>query len=169
MILRCTKKLITTYGLLVVEDTADNKMFSEWYANLIYIERKKCILFTDSKTLYSLLLLDIKKADIINIDEIFYKQLYRSLLQIGIKEDLIKSIAPKHLKIIYSKTQDKRILGSMNDYAYQYKYIILAKGGIGYIDIDDIIQNINETPMSLIGYNSANRLVRMVILNENFA
>jgi len=169
MILRCTKKLITTYGLLVVEDTADNKMFSEWYANLIYIERKKCILFTDSKTLYSLLLLDIKKADIINIDEIFYKQLYRSLLQIGIKEDLIKRIIPQPLKMIFSKTQNKSILGSMNDYAYQYKYIILAKGGIGYIDIDDIIQNINETPMGLIGYNSAKRLLRMIIMNENFA
>ena len=169
MILCCTKKLINAYGLSVVENFTNNKTFSEWYANLIYIEKKKCILFTESKTLFSIILLDLKKSDIINIGELFYKQLYRSLLQIGIKEDLIKSIVPKELKILYSTTQDKRILGSMNDYAYQYKHIILAKGWIGYIDIDGIIQNINETPMSLIGYNSANRLVRMVILNENFA
>jgi len=169
MILRCTKKLLTEYGLSVVEDTSDNKTFSEWYANLIYIERKKCILFTESKTLYSIILLDIKKADIINIGEIFYKQLYRSFLQIGIKEYLIKHIIPQPLKIIYSKTQDKKILGSMNDYAYQYKYSILAKGGIRNIDIDEMIHNVNESPMSLIGYNSAERLVRMMILKENFS
>jgi hypothetical protein len=169
MILRCTKKLINVYGLSVVEDTADKKIFSEWYANLIYIDGKKSILFTESKTLYSIILLDIKKADITNIGEILYKQLFRSLLQIGIKEEILTRFIPKPIKIIYSTTHDKRILGSMNDYAYQYKYTILAKGGIRNIDIDEIIHNVNETPMSLIGYNSGERLMRMMILKENFA
>lgn len=94
--------------------------------------------------------------------------MYKSLINIGISKELIRRLVPKPQKIYYSKTQSKKILGSMNDYAFLYKYIILAKGGIRYISIDEIIRNINETPMGLIQYNSANRLVRM-ILNDNFA
>jgi hypothetical protein len=170
MILRCTKKLIKIYNLPILEDiTSNDNIFSEWYANLIYIEGKKCILFTEIKTLYSIILLNIKKSDIKNIGEIFYKQLYRSLYQIGIKEELIIKNISKPIEIKYTKTHNKRILGSMNDYAYQYKYIILANGGIRNTDIDDMIHNVNESPMSLIGYNSADRLVRMMILKENFA
>lgn len=168
MILRCTKKLIKLFKLTLVENIATDNVFSEWYANLIYIEGKKYILFTESKTLYSILLLNIKKSDMPNIDNLFYNQLYKSLLNIGIREEMIKKMVPKPLKIYYSKTQSRKILGSMNDYAFQYKYVILARGGIKYINIDEIIRDINETPMSLIQYNSANRLVRM-ILNENFA
>jgi len=169
MILRCTRKLIKIFNLPIGEDIiSDDNIFSEWYANLIYIEGKKCILFTESKTLYSILLPNIKKSDVSNIINLFYNQLHNSLISIGIREELIIKMFPKPLEIYYSKTQSMKILGSMNEYAFQYKYYILERGGIKCANIDQIIIKINETPMGQIQYNSANRLVRM-ILNENFA
>ena len=169
MILRCTRKLIKIFNLTIVEDiTSDDNIFSEWYANLIYIEGKKCILFTESKTLYSILLPDIKKADIIDIGEIFYNQLHKSFLHIGIKEELIIKMVLNPKEIYYTKTQSMSILGSMNEYAFQYKYYFGERGGIKFANIYHIIRKVNETPMGQIQYNSGNELVKM-IFNENFA
>lgn len=53
-------------------------------------------------------------------------------------------------EIIISKTNNRSVLGSMNDLAFQLKYRIAYEGGIKNTDITKLIYDINRIPMSAI-------------------
>ncbi len=67
-ILHCTQKLLTELGTPLLADIpADPEGLGNWYANLIRIDRRKCLLFTNDKTLYSFLIPAVKKENLKNI------------------------------------------------------------------------------------------------------
>ena len=61
----CTKKLLHELGALGSKIPAEHPagVLGPWHANLIRIERRKCILFTNDRTLYSFLVPGVKKTD----------------------------------------------------------------------------------------------------------
>ncbi len=64
-VIHCTKKLLTELGALGSKIPPEHAygFFGPWHANLIRIERRKCILFTNDRTLYSFLVAGVKKKD----------------------------------------------------------------------------------------------------------
>lgn len=59
-LLHCTQKLLKELGTPPLVDTpAVTEGLGNWYANLIRIDRKKCILFTNEKTLLSFLIQNV--------------------------------------------------------------------------------------------------------------
>lgn len=57
-ILYCTQKLLKELNVLPLSDPGEvssSEGLGNWYANLLRIERRKCLLFTNEKTLYSFL------------------------------------------------------------------------------------------------------------------
>lgn len=71
-LLHCTQKLLKELGNPAIVDTPANpKGLGNWCANLIRIDRKKCLLFTNEKTLYSFLVPNVLKKNIKNIEEEF--------------------------------------------------------------------------------------------------
>ncbi|MCF7885800.1 MAG: hypothetical protein K9M80_04820 [Candidatus Marinimicrobia bacterium] len=167
MILRCTQKLIKTYDLSISNDISSEELLDEWYANLIYIERKKCILFTESETLYSLFLPNFKKGQIGNIEKIFKNWLKKSLKNLGIESNKIDKLLNRLDGMNYTTTQSRSILGSMNEYGYYYKHLINEEGGLQQSNIDEIVYKINGFIMGAIEYSSGNEEMRKII-NNNF-
>ena len=53
VILRCTKKLLTVMGVPVAEPVPIPGP-EDWYANLLWFERRKCLLLTHSATLFTI-------------------------------------------------------------------------------------------------------------------
>jgi hypothetical protein len=53
---------------------------------------------------------------------------------------------------IYSSTNDRSVLGSMNDMAFTIRYYIDSFGGLSVADIDEICIRINRTPYKAIGF-----------------
>lgn len=63
--IHCTKKLLMELGALgskMPEELASG-FIGPWHANLIRIKRRKCLLFTNDRTLYSFLVPGYKKRD----------------------------------------------------------------------------------------------------------
>ena len=57
-LIRCTKKLQKAMGLKEADLVRHEPEFSflgSWHANLIHIDRRKCVLFTNDKTLFNFL------------------------------------------------------------------------------------------------------------------
>jgi len=54
-----------------------------------------------------------------------------------------------------TKTSSRSVLGSMNDLAFQAKYMIHAMGGLANADFSEIGRELNRIPMSAIKYNIA--------------
>ena len=63
MIFCCTKKLLTLLGLKT-KDLSQPPLqeipdMAEWYGNLFFLDRRKCLIVTHARTLYTGLLFDV--------------------------------------------------------------------------------------------------------------
>ncbi len=160
--IRCTAKLQKEMGLkksdinnLVELNNAGSKSsltLGDWHANLLFIDRKKCVLFANDKTLLNFIAPDVSRAEIRNLDELFISYLYPVLATEGIPPKIVDSFIQEYSKIIYAPTNSKKILGSMNDLAWCYKHMILSDGGVHSCMVPTIISQMNKMPMKPIDY-----------------
>ncbi len=123
-----------------------------WHANLIYIDRRKCVLFTNDRTLFNFLVPDVTRLVIRKLDELFRGFLACVLSEEGLDQEVKEKILEEYREIAYSNTNNKSVLGSMTDLAYHYKYYILSDGSIHGCDLPGIIKKQNHMPMSAIAY-----------------
>ena len=68
-IIHCTKKLLKEIDVSLVEPDKipqPTEGLGNWYANLIKNDRRKCIIFTNEKTLYTFLIPKVLKANLKN-------------------------------------------------------------------------------------------------------
>ena len=156
-IIHCTKKLLKELDVPLVEPDkipVPTEGIGNWYANLLRIERRKCLLFTNEKTLYTFLIPKILKANLKNMEEEFLINLSYNLQNEGFGLDVINRVMQEYGEIGFAKTSSKSVLGSMNDFTYQYEVHIIGDGGIDNIRILQLNQSINRTPMSSLKYKS---------------
>ena len=64
MILRCTKKLLAVLGAGRVAEPGPVPDAGDWYANLLWFDRRKCLLLTHAATLFSIFEADVRAVDL---------------------------------------------------------------------------------------------------------
>jgi hypothetical protein len=82
IVLRCTGKVLKELGMQKRElnfVSESQKPLKEWYANLFYIDRKKCLIFTEAKSLFTFIVFGLYRKEIKNIEKIFRKGLSKIL------------------------------------------------------------------------------------------
>lgn len=155
--IQCTQKLLKELKTKPVKsDCLDkqNSLLGPWHANLLMIEGRKCVLFTNNITLYSIFVPMLKKADFAKLPEIFRQELSINLSVEGIKQDVINKALAEYNDLIFTKTSSRSILGSMNEFAYQIEYYVMNEyPSIENIDLYEINRKINLTPMSSMEYS----------------
>jgi hypothetical protein len=95
-VIHCTSKLQKEMGLKKADLCEVSPKFSylgSWHANLLYIDRRKCILFANDKTLFNFIATDVSRAQIRDLGDLF-KGLLRCVLS---DEDFIESVQEKIL------------------------------------------------------------------------
>lgn len=154
-IIHCTKKLLKELDVQLVEPdkiALDTEGLGNWYANLLRIDRRKCVIFTNDRTLYTFLIPKVLKANLKNIEEEFLINLSYNLQNEGFGLHVINRIMQEYQELGFAKTVNKSVLGSMNELAFQYEFQIMRAGGIGTIKILQINHMINRTPMGALKY-----------------
>jgi len=63
VILRCTRRLLAVIGPTLVGEPAPAPDAEDWYANLVWFDRRKCLLLTHAATLFSIFEADVRAAD----------------------------------------------------------------------------------------------------------
>jgi len=149
-ILRCTKKLLTELKTKSSEGTISSDEIGCWHANLLRVDRRKCILFTHDATLFSFFVPGLKKPHFQNIREVFGQNLFKNLLRENFPQNQIEIVLDEHREIIIAKTNNRSVLGSMTDLAFQLKYQIAAMGGLVNVDLAELNHELNRIPMSAI-------------------
>lgn len=153
--IRCTGKLLKEMGLKESVLNKNEPPFSclgSWHANLIHIDRKKCILFTNDKTLFKFIVVNAARSDIIKLDVIFKRYIRCVLADEGLGVDVTEKIMDEYKEMAFAKTNSKSVLGSMNDLAFNYKHRIQAEGGVNSPSVPGIIRTMNRMPMGAIKY-----------------
>ena len=137
-----------------------------WHANLLHVDGKKCILFVNDKTLFNFIAPNVKRQQIKNLSSIFNEHLIYALSSEGVLDKTKEQILNEYSEINYSKTNSKKVLGSMNDLAFHYKHRILSEGGIFSALIPDIINKLNHMPMGMLGYKYSAEELKLMYENK---
>ena len=123
-----------------------------WHANLIHIDRRKCVLFVNDKTLFNFIVPDVVRAQIRGLDKLFRGHLSCVLADAGVGEADRARILSGYDEVGFANTNSKSVLGSINDLAFHYKYSILEAGGVHSPAVPGIIRRLNRMPMGALKY-----------------
>ena len=159
-LIRCTQTLLKELGTLkaeLVEKAQDPGLLGDWYASLLRVERRKCILFTNARTLYAFVVPAVTKDMLRALEGFFCTHLEKNLRAEGFPDDTIRLVLDAHRELQIGKTKSRSVLGSMNDYAYHYKFHVEREGGLTHSDTIGINKKLNEMPMSALDYSNGIR------------
>jgi hypothetical protein len=135
---------------------------AEWYCNLFFLDRRKCLIMTHARTLYTGLLFDVKKADLADFGGLLRRRLNAILVIDGFsreeRERLLGS-APDS----YAGATLRGVIGSMVDHVHMCRHITGREGGVDRVDVDRLNHVLNLTPMSFIGMEYASDALRSLL------
>jgi hypothetical protein len=151
-LIRCTQKLLKELRVKPSEVEPKFGYIGDWHANLLRVERRKCVLFTNNDTLYSIFVFGLKRADFDHLDEIFRQSLFRRLRIEGFSQIQIEKALEEYQTIHFAKTNNRSVLGSMNDLAFQMEGHIISAGGIDTLGLDALNDALNRIPMGALNY-----------------
>jgi len=162
-VIRCTKKATKALGLAeqdLTEVEFDDRLLDEWYCHLLTIDHRKVMLLTHAASLYSFVILGLRKAELRRFPQIFSEHLHASLVSAGVARDSVQRVCADAAEVRYSKPRDRRVLGSMNDLAYNLRFEVHRCGGIDRADALSLGRGLNEMPMGLIGMKDSAMCLR---------
>jgi len=148
--IHCTQKLLKELGkqsATIPESRPQKGFLGPWHANLIRIDRRKCVLFTNDLTLYSFLVPEVKKTDLVKFRELFLIHLKANLIKEGFGMGDINKALGECDEINVAPTKNRSVLGSMNDFVRQLEFIISRFGGLDRTDMLAVNMEINRIPM----------------------
>ncbi|MDZ7736646.1 MAG: hypothetical protein U5P41_11495 [Gammaproteobacteria bacterium] len=153
----CAKK-VQDFLKLKADDLAEpvesEEGFGAWYVNHFQVDRRKCLIFMNEKSLLSFILFGVKKSN--TKKETFHELCLNGVFQLfeieGFPIDYINVILDNSKQSRYMKTTDRKTLGNLNDLIFLYEHRILSDGGLEYCDLTEIIMKINRTPQRNIGW-----------------
>jgi hypothetical protein len=146
--LRCTAKVLAL--LRVSEPALGQASQQDWYAHLIGIDRRKCLLVTHAGTLFSVFMPNVTAAGLRPIGPPVVSAIQAALHAEHLPVDTLGELDPRQVAV--AKTADRRILGTINDLAFTVEDVIAAAGGLARCDIDALHHGLHRTINSITGY-----------------
>ncbi len=162
MIVRCTRKLGAELEVRhqdLEPAPVNPATFEDWHANLVRIDRRKCLLLVDSKTLFTFLVPGVLRRDLAPFGELLTTHLAEALFAHLVELNNVPVLLTRS-PVVFAPTNSRKVLGSMNEYAFLFKRHIDCAGGLQGIDLRALHRRMNETPMRMLGHDTAIDRVR---------
>lgn len=122
----------------------------DWYANLLWLERRKCLLLTHADTLFSVFVPDVRAGDLRPLGPYLAALLETELRSEGLPIDVLGPLDPEDVQV--AKTASRSVLGFMNDMAVHIKYAVASAGRLCRCDPAAISRHLRRTPYNRGGY-----------------
>ena len=148
MIVRCTARLLK---LLAPGEIANVPPApDDWYANLIWINRRKCLLVVHADTLFPIFVTDVRKPQLANFGPFVAGTVATALADEGLAADCLGPLDPTPVQV--ARTASRSVLGFMNDMAATSEYMAKRAGGVTHLDVDDLNAFLRRTPYNRGGH-----------------
>jgi hypothetical protein len=135
VVVRCTKKVLDLLGRdVTLSEPAPSD--DDWYLNLLWIERQKCLLLTHSGTLFSVFRAGIRVADIRPLGGYVVEAIETELCAEQLPAGTFAQLDPTDIRI--AKTASPRTLGYMKEMAFELEWSMASDGGLDRVDIDEL-------------------------------
>lgn len=145
--LHCTKKLLARQPG-PAGDAADgfSSVLGDWHANIIWLARSPFILFANNQTLLSFLL---PGKNVSQILPLFRHRVLERLVEIGVSPSDIERERAAITVIRVAPTNNRSVLGSLNDMAQHCKWKVEDDGEL---NIPNIERYLMEMPFQAIKF-----------------
>ncbi|OVE75062.1 hypothetical protein BVX95_00385 [archaeon D22] len=153
--IQCTQKLLKELPEEYTGALIPTVPLGCWHANLLILDRRKCVLFTNDETRYSFLVAGLRKPDFQMLDEVFRQGLFRSLRLAEFSQESIGRVLDEVREVVFTRSSSRSVLGTMNDMTNIIKWTVHDEGGLSNVDIDELNQKLNKTPLGPLGYKYA--------------
>ena len=158
MVLRCTKKLIAILGASFIADPGPLPNDEDWYANLFWFDRRKCLLLTHTATLFTIFEADVTAAQLRSGSSFVSPLIARELVAEDLPTAAFGDTALE--KIVWARTANRSVLGCMNDMAFLCETIVARSGSLSVTDHAELNRLLHRNINRTRSYKSPIDLVR---------
>lgn len=152
MIIRCTKDLLKELDIKSAPETTAADSFWNCHATIFRIERHKCILVTSDLTLYSIFIPGLRKTDFRSLKLLIGEHFFKNLLFEGVPQNQIEIVLPELQNIVFDKSSNRSVLGSMTELRKCLEYEILMEEGLENIDLHQLNGGLNRVILGAIDH-----------------
>jgi hypothetical protein len=150
VILRCTNKLLAVIGPALAAKSALAPDEEDWYANLLWFDRRECLLLTHAATLFSIFEANVSARGLRATGPLVTGLIERELAREGLPSAVFAGLESQEL--IIAKTADRSVLGCMNDMAFLCQNAIAGSGGLMRTDLVALNRSLRRNINSARGY-----------------
>ena len=111
--------------------------------NLLWIERRKCLLATHAGTRFSIFIKDVRKADMASLGHFLTAAIASELRSERLPIDALGSLEASGALI--AKTASRSVLGTMNDISVHISYAVARRGGLGETSVSEVNYQLQRT------------------------
>jgi hypothetical protein len=148
MLLRCTTRLRELLGEPMIEERPGS--LEDWYANVLWVQRRKCLLLTHAGTLFSVFAPNVRAADLRPPGAFVVQLVAAQLAAEGFPPATFQSLDPNHVTI--AKTVDRQVLGCMNELALICQSTSADAGGLARLDLPTLHHRLQRNISSARDY-----------------
>ncbi len=132
MVLRCTAKMLTLLGARPPDLVTIEPNDQDWYADLLWLDGRKCLLLAHAGTLFSVFVPNIRKADLVPIGASVVRFIHMELEAESLPPDRLGALDSRPIAL--AKTESRTVLGYMNEMARFCEYAVDDAGGLARCD-----------------------------------
>jgi hypothetical protein len=149
VVLRCTRRVLELLGGRALTLTDLPSADEDWYANLLWLDRQKCLLLTHAGTLFSVFKARVRAADLRPIGPFVVKAIQAELRSESLPPNILGELDPDAVRL--AKTASRSTLGFMNEMAVHLRYQV-ADAGLNHCDINALNHHLRRTLHNRDGY-----------------
>ena len=143
MVVRCTAKALKLIGLRPTELAEIEASDDDWYLNLLWFDRRKCLLVVHAGTAFTVYVPDVRKHDLDPIGPLLVDAIAAALDDEILPVDVLGVLDPEDVRI--AKTASRSVLGIMNDVAYHLDYMLDRYGSVLDVDVITVNRQLQRT------------------------
>jgi hypothetical protein len=144
----------------------------DWYANLLWLDARKCLLLAHAGTLFSVFVADIRKADLMPIGTSVVGFIHNELEAERFPLDRLGALDSRSIAL--AKTESRTVLGYMNEMARFCAYAVGDDDGLACCDARELNRQLRRelhlsrrppgyfVPIELAGGSRARPQLRVV-------
>jgi hypothetical protein len=126
VVLRCTQKLLARLKRpAVVPQGVSSTRLGDWYGNELRLGRQQLLLFVSGRTRLAVI---VPARDARRLSTVLADAVSDRLAAIGVSAGHIDQERRQMSEVVFARTDNRSVLGTMNDYAFMAK-AIHARGG----------------------------------------
>lgn len=167
-VIRCTQKLLTEMGSSGCDDSElPDLPLDEWYANLVILERQKCVVFINPATLFVAVAYSKRRDELRQLPQVLKESLRQALTAETVETAVIDRVIQRFEQTHIAKTQDRKTLGCLNDVIRHFKWLSERERDVPEVRAERVVRALNRIPWVKTSFGYA--LVPMQqILHETF-